>query len=139
MPETQTALLFFYFYPSSSKLANVNNQRKTCTRRHIFLNSFAACCCSCQQKQVRLPGPIYVSHGAAASALPLTQLSSCLLIPPPRFLSRDSSPSCRPAGWQHRTASSLWGCRDTGSQKGSQRNRGDPVSRQDPDLERGAC
>lgn len=81
----QTALLFFHFYPSSSKLANVNNQRKTRTRRHIFLNSFAACC-SCQQKQVQLPGPIYVSLGDTATATAADTICSRLLIPPPRFL-----------------------------------------------------
>lgn len=123
---------FFYFSPSSSKLANVNNQRKTRTWRHIFLNSLAACYCSCQQKQVWLPGPIYVSGEAAARCHHRPGFSSRLLIPPPWFLSRDAS-------WQHRMASSIWGRRDTGSQKGSQRKHRAPDSDHSPDLEGGGC
>jgi hypothetical protein len=66
VPENQTTLSLPYFFPSSHKLENVNNQKRTHAWKHIFLNSLTVYCCSCQQKQVQLPGPVYVSTEAAA-------------------------------------------------------------------------
>lgn len=58
---------FSSFFPSSSKL-EMSTTREKHAHRDIFLNSLAACRGSCQQKQVQLPGGVYVSGEPAAEA-----------------------------------------------------------------------
>lgn len=101
---------------TSSTLLQVNSQMSTkrkntfCKETHIsqLLCSLLLLLCKKQ-----FFSPIAVSLGATATCTAADTIQLALLIPPPRFLSRDSSPSLSVAfSWQHRTASSLLGLRD---------------------------
>lgn len=92
-PETEQLCCFSTFFP-----LQVNLQMSITRHKHahedIFLNSPAACCRSCQQKQVQLPGPAYVSVSSpAAQRVPAdTAQRARPLIPAPQGASSGAGP-----------------------------------------------